>query len=71
MAKRLQLNFNRPQPGRISEDGQTLPCVVGRKGVNLDTKATLASKAPPRSDPWGRPIESPGPDDGAGNEGQS
>ena len=41
MAKRLQVNFHKPGPTMVSEDGQPRPCARGVGWVNVDTMQTL------------------------------
>lgn len=57
MAKRLQLNFKRPGPSMVGEDGQPRPCAMGVGWVNKDTLATLERLNIPRTDPKGRPLD--------------
>jgi len=57
MARRLRVNFHRPQgASRIDEEGQPRPCAMGVGWVNLDTRATLARLDIARTDPKGRPL---------------
>jgi ribosomal protein S19E (S16A) len=54
MAKRLQVNFHKPGPTMVSEDGQPRPCARGVGWVNADTLQTLEKVGVPRTDEKGR-----------------
>jgi hypothetical protein len=56
MAKRLQLNFHKPGPSHIDENGQPRPCAQGVGWVNRDTLKTLERRRIGRTDAWGRPL---------------
>jgi hypothetical protein len=56
MAKRLQVNFHKPGPTLVSEDGQPRPCARGVAWVHADTLATLEKRKVPRTDAKGRPL---------------
>ena len=56
MAKRLQVNFHRPGPSLVSEDGQPRPCAMGVGWVNPDTLKTIRKRHILRTDPQGRPL---------------
>ena len=56
MAKRLQVNFRRPGPTVVAEEGQPVPCAMGVPWVNSDTLATLRKRRIPRTDAKGRPL---------------
>jgi hypothetical protein len=45
-----------PAYSEEAEDGQPVPCALGRPWVNEDTQATLARMRIPRTDPWGNPL---------------
>ena len=58
MAKRLRVNFDKPQGAvRVDEEGQAKPCAMGVHWVNDDTLKTLAKRRIQRTDPKGRPLE--------------
>ncbi len=57
MAKRLQVDFRKPGPTMVDENGQPRPCASGMGELNADTKATLDKLGIERTDPWGRPLE--------------
>ncbi|MFN2425399.1 MAG: hypothetical protein ABR587_03005 [Candidatus Binatia bacterium] len=54
MAKRLQVNFNKPGPTMVAEDGQPRPCARGVGWVNMDTMQTLEKIKVPRTDAKGQ-----------------
>lgn len=56
MAKRLQLNFGRPGPTQVEENGQPRPCAQGVGWVNRDTLKTLSRRSIGATDAWGRPL---------------
>ena len=56
MAKRLQVNFHKPGPTLVPEDGQPRPCARGVGWVNLDTLQTLEKVRILRTDAKGRPL---------------
>lgn len=66
MAKRLQVNFHRPGPTLVDENGQPRPCAMGVPWVNPDTIKTLSKKHIARTDAKGQPIP-PGSHGGAGD----
>jgi hypothetical protein len=45
-----------PAYEKADEDGQPVPCALGRPWVNGDTQETLGRLRIPRTDPWGRPL---------------
>ena len=58
MAKRLRVNFDKPQGAvRIDEEGQAKPCAMGVHWVNADTLKTLAKRRIRRTDAKGRPLD--------------
>jgi hypothetical protein len=56
MAKRLQVNFHRPGPTLVPENGQPRPCAMGVGWVNADTMQTLDRLHIARTDAKGRPL---------------
>jgi len=56
MSKRLQVNFHKPGPTLVAEDGQPRPCARGVGWVNLDTLQTLEKLRILRTDAKGRPL---------------
>jgi len=57
MAKRLQLNFHKPGPTLVSEDGMPRPCARGVGWVNEHTQQTLGKRSDiQRTDAKGRPL---------------
>jgi hypothetical protein len=66
MAKRLQVNFHRPGPTFIPEEGQPRPCARGVGWVHEATLQTLEKLDIPRTDAKGRalPPGSQEPNDG-------
>lgn len=56
MAKRLQVNFHKPGPTMVSEDGQPRPCARGVGWVNEHTQQTLEKRHIQRTDAKGRPV---------------
>lgn len=56
MAKRLQVNFHKPGPTMVPEEGQPRPCARGVGWVNLDTLQTLEKVGVPRTDAKGRVL---------------
>ena len=54
MSKRLQVNFHKPGPTMVPEDGQPRPCARGVGWVNADTMQTLDKVGIPRTDAKGR-----------------
>jgi hypothetical protein len=61
MAKRLRVKFQGELGAtRVEESGQAQACASGVGWVNPHTLQTLAKKRIPRTDPWGRPLESEG-----------
>ncbi len=56
MAKRLQVDFHKPGPTMVPEDGQPRPCARGVGWVNEDTLQTLEMLHIPRTDAKGRPL---------------
>ncbi len=59
MAKRLQLNFHKPGPSLVDENGQPRPCAMGVGWVNRDTLKTLDRRHIGRTDAWGKPLTAP------------
>ena len=56
MAKRLQVNFHKPGPTMVSEDGQPRPCARGVGWVNADTMQTLEKVHVLRTDAKGKVL---------------
>ncbi len=56
MAKRLQVNFHRPGPTMVPENGQARPCAAGVGWVNEHTQQTLGKRHIQRTDAKGRPL---------------
>ena len=56
MSKRLQVNFHRPGPTLVPEDGQPRPCARGVGWVNEHTMQTLDKRRIARTDAKGRPL---------------
>ena len=56
MAKRLQLNFDRPGPSSVEENGQPRPCAMGVGWVNAHTMETIEALKIPRTDAKGNPL---------------
>jgi hypothetical protein len=56
MAKRLQVNFHKPGPTLVPEEGQPRPCARGVGWVNHDTLQTLDMLDIPRTDAKGNPL---------------
>lgn len=56
MAKRLQVNFLKPGPTLVAEDGQPRPCARNVGWVNNDTLQTLEMLHIQRTDAKGRPL---------------
>lgn len=56
MAKRLQVNFHRPGPTMVPENGQPRPCAAGVGWVNEHTQQTLELRHIKRTDAKGRPL---------------
>jgi hypothetical protein len=56
MAKRLQVNFHKPGPTMVQEDGQPRPCARGVGWVNEHTQQTLAKRHILRTDAKGNPL---------------
>lgn len=56
MAKRLQVNFHKPGPTLVPEEGQPRPCARGVGWVNHDTMQTLDMLHIPRTDAKGVPL---------------
>jgi hypothetical protein len=56
MAKRLQVDFHRPGPTMVAENGQPRPCAQGVGWVTADTLQTLEKRHVPRTDAKGRPL---------------
>lgn len=56
MAKRLQLDFQKPGPTLVAEDGMPRPCARGVGWVNEHTQQTLEKRRIPRTDAKGRPL---------------
>lgn len=56
MAKRLQLNFHKPGPTLVAEDGMPRPCARGVGWVNEHTQQTLEKRRILRTDAKGRPL---------------
>lgn len=54
MAKRLQVNFHRPGPTMVPENGQPRPCAAGVGWVNEHTQQTLEMRHIKRTDAKGR-----------------
>jgi len=57
MAKRLQVNFHKPGPTMVPEEGQPRPCARGVGWVNADTQQTLEMLHIARTDAKGRPLQ--------------
>ena len=64
MAKRLQVNFHKPGPTLVPEDGQPRPCARGVGWVNVDTLNTLAKVRILRTDAKGNPLPPSGQEPG-------
>jgi hypothetical protein len=56
MAKRLQVNFHKPGPTLVPEDGQPRPCARGVGWVNDHTLQTLDKLRIKRTDAKGNPL---------------
>jgi hypothetical protein len=56
MAKRLQVNFHKPGPTMVPEDGQPRPCARGVGWVNDHTLQTLEMLHIQRTDAKGRVL---------------
>ena len=56
MAKRLQVNFHKPGPTMVPEDGQPRPCARGVGWVNEHTMQTLDMLPIKRTDAKGNPL---------------
>jgi hypothetical protein len=56
MAKRLQVNFHKPGPTMVAEDGQPRPCARGVGWVNEHTLQTLEKVGVPRTDAKGNVL---------------
>lgn len=56
MAKRLQVNFHKPGPTLVAEDGQPRPCARGVGWVNEHTLQTLEKVRVPRTDAKGNVL---------------
>jgi hypothetical protein len=56
MAKRLQVNFHKPGPTLVAEDGQPRPCARGVRWVNEHTLQTLEKVRVPRTDAKGNVL---------------
>jgi len=56
MAKRLQVNFHKPGPTLVAEEGQPRPCARGVGWVHPDTLQTLDMLHIQRTDAKGRPL---------------
>jgi hypothetical protein len=56
MAKRLQVNFSKPGPTLVAEDGQPRPCARGVGWVNEHTQQTLAKCRILRTDAKGNVL---------------
>ena len=56
MAKRLQVNFHKPGPTLVAEDGMPRPCARGVGWVNEHTQQTLAKLNIQRTDAKGNVL---------------
>ena len=56
MARRFQVNFHKPGPTLVPEDGMARPCARGVGWVNEHTQQTLEKRHVPRTDAKGRPL---------------
>lgn len=61
MANRLQVNFHKPVPTVVAEDGMARPCARGVGWVNEHTEQTLAKRTIPRTDAKGQPVDDESP----------
>ena len=59
MANRLQVNFHKPVPTVVAEDGMARPCARGVGWDNEHTEQTLAKRTIPRTDAKGQPVDEP------------
>lgn len=60
MAKRLQVNFHKPGPTMVPEDGMARPCARGVGWVNEHTMQTLDMLPIKRTDAKGKPLPESG-----------